>query len=89
MCLSSSTFTEAPSHEEKALKAFQPVKKVLKDLSTFTYLQQSFLPDGWTRGGSHPGRYEMGLDEGNSNEGSAAAFIASRRMYKMVMCLTT
>jgi len=36
------------------------------------------LPEGWARGGSHPGRYEMGLDEGKYyTGGTAAAFIRS------------
>jgi len=33
------------------------------------------LPEGWIRGGSQPGKYEMGLDENVYRSGSASAFI--------------
>jgi len=35
------------------------------------------LPDGWYRGGSHPGKYKMGLDERVYRSGSASAIIQS------------
>lgn len=46
--------------------------------------QQADLPVGWTRGGSHPSRYEMGLDEGKcgSSNGTASAFIRSTCMIR-------
>jgi len=36
------------------------------------------LPEGWYRGGSHPGMYIMGLDETVFHTGTASAFIKSR-----------
>lgn len=50
------------------------------------YPQQSALPDGWTRGGSHPTRYEMGLDDGKCGNG-AAAFIRSTCTFLYCVCI--
>jgi hypothetical protein len=48
------------------------------------------LPDGWTRGGSHPARYEMGLDEDKcrNSDSTAAAYIRSTCSCDSVKVLT-
>lgn len=83
MCVSSSTLTEEP--EVSIDRMYQPKQKVGSTSPSTSLLiecQQTFLPDGWTRGGSHPGRFEMGMDDGMVREdSSASAFIVSRRGY--------